>query len=377
MSVASVVLLVAGLAMPPAVATTTSPTALTRGVSYWRQTFRTASGLTARAVLVRVDLTVAGLGLAPASQGEKVGSVRRPVSYLADATHAVAGINADFFNDDSDFGTPFGGMMRGGGVLKSPRPGREANFFIRSDGTAGIGAVPFSALVRRPAVGARAAASSAIFSVNTLRDAENGRITLVTGRLARIVLGSRCTAAKGSTTAGRSTVGSIETGDTRLAPRVAGTWALIACGGSGADWIHRQLRIGDRVVLTTSFAHGRPRALVSGGGVLVTRGAAHYDRTRLKPEGRNPETFACVGRLGRSVLLGVVDGRSAQSAGVSFHDLTGYLLALHCYTGMVFDGGGSTTMVVRLPAHTRSTVLNVPSDGEQRPVPNGLFVYKT
>ncbi|HEX3336658.1 MAG TPA: phosphodiester glycosidase family protein [Jatrophihabitans sp.] len=376
MSVASVVLLLAGLAMPEAAATTTSPTTLTRGVTYWRQTFQTASGHTARAVLVRVDLTVAGLGLAPASQGEQVGSLRRPVSYLADATHAVAGINADLFSDDSGYATPYGGMMRNGGLLKSPRRGREANFFLRADGTAGIGAVPFSALVSRPVVGARAAASAG-YSVNTLRDAENGHITLVNSRLSRIVLGSRCTAAKGSTTAGRSTVSSIETGDTRLAPRRPGTWALIACGGTGADWIHRQLRIHDRVVMTTSFAHGRPRALVSGRGVLVARGAAHHDRTQVNVDGRNPETFACVSRLGRSVLLGVVDGRSAQSAGVSIRDLTAYLLALHCYTGMVFDGGGSTTMVVRLPAHLRTTVLNVPSDGEQRPVPNGLFVYKT
>jgi hypothetical protein len=33
-------------------------------------------------------------------------------------------------------------------------------------------------------------------------------------------------------------------------------------------------------------------------------------------------------------------------------------------------------MVARLVGHTRSSVLNVPSDGEERPVPNGLFVYK-
>jgi hypothetical protein len=32
-------------------------------------------------------------------------------------------------------------------------------------------------------------------------------------------------------------------------------------------------------------------------------------------------------------------------------------------------------MVARLPRHTGVTVLNVPSDGDQRPIPDGLFVY--
>jgi hypothetical protein len=43
---------------------------------------------------------------------------------------------------------------------------------------------------------------------------------------------------------------------------------------------------------------------------------------------------------------------------------------------MVFDGGGSTEMVARLPGHRSVSVLNVPSDGNQRPIPNGLFVYR-
>jgi exopolysaccharide biosynthesis protein len=75
------------------------------------------------------------------------------------------------------------------------------------------------------------------------------------------------------------------------------------------------------------------------------------------------------------VLLGVVDGRSADSYGVTYAQLTNYLKALKCWSGMVFDGGGSSTLVARLPGATQTTVRNVPSDGRLREVADGLYVY--
>ncbi|HKC29105.1 MAG TPA: phosphodiester glycosidase family protein [Jatrophihabitans sp.] len=358
---------------PADAATTTRATTLARGVTYWRQTFRPAGGGSSRAVLLHIDLRVARLSIAPASDGETVGGPLRRLSYLANTTHAIAGINGDFFHES---GAPYGGLMRGGRLLESPRPFRIANFFIRGNGTAGIGAVPFTAQVTRPAVRGRTSTSHRIMSVNSIADAtDNGWLTYVTHDLVSISLGSRCTAALGSTTKGVSRVSGVETGARHLARRPAGSWALIACDSPAADWMKSKLRANDRVVISTSFPNGRPRALLGGGAILVRHGAAYNDKTRLRVTGRNPETFACVSRDGRSVLLGVVDGRSNVSSGVTFHELTVYLLARHCYDGMVFDGGGSTELVARLPRHTTVSVLNVPSDGEQRPIPDGLFVY--
>jgi hypothetical protein len=370
-------LLVCGAVAAPVTAaaatTTTRPTTLARGVTFWRQTFRPAGGGSSRAVLLHIDLRVARLGIAPASDGEVVGGPLRRLSYLANTTHAIAGINGDFFHDS---GAPYGGLMRDGRLLASPRPVRIANFFIRSNGTAGVGAVPFTARVTRPAVSGRASSSRRIASVNSIADAvDNGWLTYVTRDLVAISLGSRCTAALGSTSKGVSRVSSVETGARHLARRPAGGWALIACDSPAAGWMKSKLRANDRVVISTSFPNGRPRALLGGGGILVQRGAAYNDKTRLRVTGRNPETFVCVSRDGRSVLLGVIDGRSRVSAGVTFHELTVYMLSQHCYNGMVLDGGGSTEMVARLPRHTGVTVLNVPSDGDQRPIPDGLFVY--
>jgi len=42
---------------------------------------------------------------------------------------------------------------------------------------------------------------------------------------------------------------------------------------------------------------------------------------------------------------------------------------------MLLDTGGSTEMVARLPKRNGVSVINWPSDGFERPVANGLFVY--
>ena len=56
-------------------------------------------------------------------------------------------------------------------------------------------------------------------------------------------------------------------------------------------------------------------------------------------------------------------------------ELTTYLLHLHCYSALSFDGGGSSTLVARTPGHTSAVVQNKPSEGTLRAIPNGLYVF--
>jgi len=103
-----------------------------------------------------------------------------------------------------------------------------------------------------------------------------------------------------------------------------------------------------------------------------------------------PYTF--VGEApGNVVYLFVVDGRRKGSLGMSYGTCCQLMADYGCTEGMVFDGGGSTTMVVRkdlLPAGVAYTqhldadkgdywILNRPSDGSERAVINQfLFVSK-
>lgn len=103
--------------------------------------------------------------------------------------------------------------------------------------------------------------------------------------------------------------------------------------------------------------------------------------------GLAPYTF--VGEApGNVIYLFVVDGRSSDSVGMSYGTCCQLMHDFGCTEGMVFDGGGSTTMVFRkdmLPAeemaYTQKTaadtgdywVMNKPSDGSERAVINQLL----
>lgn len=354
-------------------------TVVTRGVTVSHVRFTSTSHHTVRGVLMRVDLTVPGLHLDADSPDGRLGATRQTVATMANATHAIGGINADFF-DVSTSASVFRGMLiRNDALQKTPRPHWQANFYVTESGRAGIGEIPFTGSVTRPATGTRAAASYRVYSMNTPSDAAAGRLTYISSTLLNpLALPAGCTTALGTTTGRVRTVHGVLTGLGWL-PRLArGWWALVGCGAAGI-WLANSLLPGDPVGLALDFAAGRPRVAVSGGRVLIQHGGVYTDPAKptVDMTTRNPETFACVSSDGHKIVLGALDGRSKASAGVTYGELTSYLIHLRCYSAMVFDGGGSTTMVARLPGHSSDTVLNVPSDGRPRAVGDGLFVYRS
>src|SRR5690606_37455423 len=56
-------------------------------------------------------------------------------------------------------------------------------------------------------------------------------------------------------------------------------------------------------------------------------------------------------------------------------ELGEYMAELGAYTALNLDGGGSSTLVAREAGETEVEVENTPSDGSQRPVPNGLALF--
>ena len=82
---------------------------------------------------------------------------------------------------------------------------------------------------------------------------------------------------------------------------------------------------------------------------------------------RDPRTAAAYNST--YVFLIVCDGRSAQSAGMTMTQLGNWCIsALGATDGCNLDGGGSSTMVVN------GVVRNVPSDGSERAVANGVML---
>lgn len=124
------------------------------------------------------------------------------------------------------------------------------------------------------------------------------------------------------------------------------------------------------------------KTAVAGSQLVVQNGqniAGQGDGTR------HPRTAAGLSADGKTLVLLVADGRRAGwAAGMTMSELAEEMIRLGCVSAINFDGGGSSTMVVKTP-EGRQRVLNTPSDGSQflvplsieRPVPFVLGVKVT
>ena len=108
---------------------------------------------------------------------------------------------------------------------------------------------------------------------------------------------------------------------------------------------------------------GRP-LILQDNQILNTSGVLDHLSTR------QPRTAVGYNGDFTKVVMMVIDGRQmGGSAGVTSMDLAAIMQCVGCTEALNFDGGGSSTLYVN-----EFGVLNVPSDGRNRAVKNGLFL---
>jgi exopolysaccharide biosynthesis protein len=78
---------------------------------------------------------------------------------------------------------------------------------------------------------------------------------------------------------------------------------------------------------------------------------------------------------GRRLLLLALDGAPEFRSGLTIAEVADTMRKLGSDDAFSLDGGGSTTMVAREPGADAVSVLNHPSGGAERPVPNGIGVF--
>ncbi|HZT12156.1 MAG TPA: phosphodiester glycosidase family protein [Candidatus Baltobacteraceae bacterium] len=117
---------------------------------------------------------------------------------------------------------------------------------------------------------------------------------------------------------------------------------------------------------------------IGGGPLLVQDGAWYAD-----PDGPSTGEFAthmpasavALTRDGTLLLL-EIDGRQPElSIGVLQPQLAALAIAFGAQTAMQFDGGGSSTIVARLPGDEGAQVQNSPSDGKERRIADALLIF--
>jgi exopolysaccharide biosynthesis protein len=86
-------------------------------------------------------------------------------------------------------------------------------------------------------------------------------------------------------------------------------------------------------------------------------------------------TAVGIANKGRRLLLLALDGAAAHRGGLTIAEVAHTMRSLGSVDAFSLDGGGSTTMVARMPGAGAVSVLNHPSGGAERPVPNGIGVF--
>ena len=115
----------------------------------------------------------------------------------------------------------------------------------------------------------------------------------------------------------------------------------------------------------------RLRAAVGGNYVLVKDGAV---QSTTDPAAA-PAHAVGFSADGRKMYMLTVDGRQADSRGVTLNELAAMMVELGAANALNLDGGGSSTMLAREPGAADVQVENSPSDGGERHVPNGLALF--
>ncbi|MDI3257123.1 MAG: phosphodiester glycosidase family protein [Kyrpidia sp.] len=159
--------------------------------------------------------------------------------------------------------------------------------------------------------------------------------------------------------------------------------AVLIGHGQWADWLAGNLAAGEKieVMLNTAPDWRNYRTVVGGGPILLKDGQVYDDPNKPLPGEtgvRNPIMAVGLSADGRSMVMVAVDGRQpGRSIGLTQREMAAYLLALGYRDAMAFDSGGSVDMVVRRPGQEGVAVVNSPSDGFERAVADGLFVYSS
>ncbi|MFG2501246.1 phosphodiester glycosidase family protein [Streptomyces sp. NPDC048441] len=371
------------------------------GVEY-RQFDLAASHGMAHAHLLDVDLSDPRTGVDLLYSGA-VGD-RTPVSALANGAGAVGGINGDFFNITETqhpgveaTGAPVGPAVAHGRALKAAVPNgqrfgpamppgvtTEAVLGVGFDGRARLDSLRLDGDVRTPEgrlplgglnqyalpVGSVGAFTSDWGSTSRVRstcgtDTSRGapcstdthEVTVRGGRVVE--------------SAGTPGSGPVARGTTVLVGREAGAQEL------------RKLSIGDRVHvrhrLVSATSHA-PFRFALGGYPVLRHGAPLPGLDTVASAVR---TAAGISHDGRRLLLLSLDGSPQYRTGLTISEVADTLRGLGAEEGFSLDGGGSstlassatTTLVAKAPGAESVTVRNHPTDGTERPVPNGIGVF--
>jgi hypothetical protein len=332
---------------------------VTPGMTYTRWDQSDARG-PIRAHLLAIDPSQPGLELDYASRGHVQSTA--PLTDILEKDSAIAGINGDFY-DIGDTGAPLGlGRDRQHGLLHARDSGWNSAFYLDRNGKPGIGTLDMAARIKEHP-------DLVVTNLNSpfVKPGGIGIYTRGWGRTAgyRVTDGQKREVRMVVIRDGRvRDTRQKLTNDNRI-------HGIVLIGrGDGARKL-RHLRVGSKASVAWRLDQ-RTQMAITGNRFLVEDGLIKVVDDREL----HPRTAVGIDDDTGEVLLLAIDGRKSWSRGYTMVELANRMIDLGADEALNFDGGGSSTMVAR-KSTGKVSVVNHPSDGGQRSVPNGLEVtYK-
>ncbi|MBN6037422.1 phosphodiester glycosidase family protein [Amycolatopsis sp. 195334CR] len=308
---------------------------------------------------LEVDLATGSLRPAYLNPGSV--AARAPLSEQLAAAGAVAGVNGDFF-DINATGAPLGVGIGDGQLHTAPAKGHNLTAAITAEGKARLASVFLDATITLP--GGPVAATN--FNGAVLPSNGIGVYTPLWG-----------SASRKTSVAGAAKVLEVEVRDgvvSQLRPQpvdgpIAAGSTLLLARDAGVDAL-AGLAVGDPVSVAYAPRSdaGELAVAVGGNKVLLADG-------QLQPVDAavmHPRTAVGFSADGSRMWLSTVDGRQADSRGMTELELARHMQSLGADDAINLDGGGSSTLLAREQGDVAASVRNSPSDGGERTVPNGL-----
>ncbi|MFD9964418.1 phosphodiester glycosidase family protein [Amycolatopsis sp. NPDC058986] len=294
-------------------------------------------------------------------------SARTPLSQQLPRAGAIAGVNGDFF-DINATGAPIGVGIDRGQLQTAPATGHNLTASITDEGKARLAEIFLEASVTLPGGNTVRAANfnspvlgADAIGVYTPLWGASPRRTSVAGarRVAEVEIRDRAVTQVRDTPAD----GPIPAGSTVLLARDAGADTLAA------------LRPGDPVAVSYAPRSdaGKIAVAVGGNKILVKGGQIQP----VDDVAMHPRTAVGFSADGGRMWLATVDGRQADSRGMTELELARHMASLGASDAINLDGGGSSTLLARTEGERDASVRNSPSDGGERLVPNGIGIATT
>ncbi|BEP30224.1 phosphodiester glycosidase family protein [Helicovermis profundi] len=149
---------------------------------------------------------------------------------------------------------------------------------------------------------------------------------------------------------------------------------VISAVGRKISEIEKNFSLGDKISINYDDNFSNIKTSIGGGAIIVKNGQLETNLS-LSIKGSHPRTAIGITKDRKKLILVQIDGRKSFNPGVSENELSNIMISLGAYNAINMDGGGSSEMLIKRSPLSDISIVNTPSDGNERKIFTGLGIF--